>query len=148
MKEEDKDIRLLFDAFSPQMSSGADFLAQLDRRLDAIEYIRRMQVKEKKRNRAALLCAFAGGLAVGCILYAFLMSQDYVVPSITIDTHFLLLRIVSENIRLFTYVLLCSIAVAGIVMAVSMWNEMLGFKDTHDISRQLGIGMRKETATV
>ncbi len=148
MKEEEKDIRQLFDAFQPQMSSGADFMSQLDRRLDAIEYIRKIQTKEKKRNRTTLLCTFAGGLVVGCALYAFLMSQNDVIPSITIDTHFLLLRIIGENIQLFTYVLLCSIAIVGIVMAVGMWNEMLGFKDAHDLSRQFCRRARKETTQV
>ncbi len=146
MKEDDKDIRQLFDAFQPQMSSGADFMSQLDRRLDAIEYIRKIQTKEKKRNRTTLLCTFAGGLVVGCALYAFLMSQNDVIPSITIDTHFLLLRIISENIHLFTYVLLCSIAVTGIVMAVGMWNEMLGFKDAHDLSKEFSRRTQQGTA--
>ncbi|MCM1371593.1 MAG: hypothetical protein NC113_00555 [Bacteroides sp.] len=136
MKEEkDKDLRQIFDDYRPKLKGEENFMEQLDRRLDAIEYVRQMQAKEQRRNRYATLCAFACGLVVGCILYAMLMAPDDALPSITVDTHFMLMRILTENQHLFVCMMLGTIAIAGIVMAVDMWKDAFDIKDIQDLGR-------------
>lgn len=130
MKEEDRDLKQLFDAFRPETGDSADFMEQLERRLDAIEYVRQMQLREQKRNRYAMFGAFGGGLAVGGLLYALLTAPGDAVPSITLDTHFLLMRIISENSRLFACAILGIIAVTGIIVTVGMCQDIADIKDS------------------
>lgn len=137
MKEEDQDLRQIFNAYHPIMEDSEDFMELLEKRLDAIEYVRQMQTKEQRRNRHSLIYAFSGGMVAGCMLYAMLMASDDTMPSIAVDTHFVLMRILSENSHLFVCMMLGTITIAGIIIGMNMWKEVFGLKNAQDISRAL-----------
>ena len=144
METEDGDhaLRQLFEDFHPEMTGGGEFMHRLQTRLDAIEYVSRLQAREKKRSRLAMLCAFGGGLTVGCALYAVLIPGDTSMPSTAVETQFVLLRIISEYSHLFAYLIFSIIALAGILMATSLWQDMGSLRDARDMasSRQADHG--------
>lgn len=137
MKEEERTIEQLFNEFRPEIDGGDKFMEQLERRLDAIEYVRQLQQREQKRNRYVMLGAFGGGLAVGSILCAMLIIPSDTIPSITMDTHFLMLRLIGENFYMFTCAIIVIIAIAGITVAIGMYQEMSGFMEGKRLYRIL-----------
>lgn len=135
MEEEncDRTLHQLFDGFRPEMKSGKDFMNQLQTRMDAIEYVRQLQAREQNRSRRAMLCAFGGGLVVGGMLYAILMSGGASMPSTAVETQFVLLRIINEYSHLFACLIFSIIALAGIIIATSLWQDMSSLRDARDI---------------
>lgn len=157
MKEEyndDRELRQLFDDFHPKITDGKDFMEQLERRMDAIEWVNRMQVKEKKRTRRAMFCAFGGGLAVGCVLYALLIpcstpmqdtTEETLMPSPLLNTFCLLLRIVSENIQLLLYATISAITITAIVMTIDMWQKNISMKEVRRMEKAFFGTMARES---
>lgn len=132
MKEEyndDRELRQLFDNFRPKMADSKDFMEQLEKRMDAIEYVNRMQAKKKKHTHKAMLCAFAGGVAVGYTMYALFISSGNTMPSTTVETQFMLLRIIHENSRLLACTIFSTLSIVAIIMAASLWQEVAGMND-------------------
>lgn len=115
-------------------------MARLERNLDAIEYVRQMQERKLRRTRRAMLCAFCGGLVVGCALYAVLMPSGDGMPSVAMDTHFQLLRIIGEYSHLFAFTLLGIMAMAGIMLLAGMWQDIYAMKDANELRHTLGLG--------
>lgn len=137
--EEDRALAQMFDDFRPRLSDDDAFMDRLERSLDVIEYVRQLQERKLKRTRRAMLCAFGGGLVVGCALYATLMPSGDGMPSVAMDTHFQLLRIISEYSHLFTVTLLGIMAMAGIMLLAAMWQDIYAVKDANDIRKKLGL---------
>lgn len=138
MKEDIRDTELqqLFDGFHPEQDDGTDFMARLNRQLDAIEFIRQIQAQQKRRNRYLLLATFVGGLATGIILYL-LMPTGGPVTSVAVGTQFQLLRFILENGRLFSFVLLSMLVISSLIVIISMWQDLAERKETRDISKLL-----------
>ena len=58
----DDSIKKLFEDFNPPLGSDADFMKRLNKRLDAVEYIKEKAAADSRRNRLSLWVA-AGFLA-------------------------------------------------------------------------------------
>lgn len=65
---EDDDIKNLFAGFNPELASGNLFMAELQRKMEAVEIVRQHQVAMKKRNRLAIMVASLCGFAMGVLL--------------------------------------------------------------------------------
>ncbi|MDE5735097.1 MAG: hypothetical protein K2H83_08175 [Duncaniella sp.] len=73
---ENDDIKSLFDGFNPRLSSGADFMARLDRNLERVEMIKAHQQTVRRRGRLAVLLAALAGFVMGALM-------TLAVPSLT-----------------------------------------------------------------
>lgn len=80
MNEEDKEIRNLFADFKPTLSPADDFMAKLDARLDAVEFIKQRNSDMKRAYRFAVWKAAVAGVIAGFIM-------GLIAPYITIDVH-------------------------------------------------------------
>lgn len=80
MKEEDKEIKNLFADFKPTLSPADDFMAKLDARLDAVEFIKQRNSDMKRAYRLAVWKAAVAGVIAGFIM-------GLIAPYITIDVH-------------------------------------------------------------
>ena len=75
MKDKDPVLEELFLAQKPTFDDSADFMAALNKRLDAVEYVKQHQEATIRRYRMAMVAAFVvgiviGGFAVGYLLLA------------------------------------------------------------------------------
>ncbi len=68
MTQEDKDIQKLFGDFKPKLSSEADFLQQLERRMDGVEFLRQASQKNLRAYRRAGVFAAAAGFLCGVLM--------------------------------------------------------------------------------
>lgn len=98
---EDKRLKDLFSGFQPEMSSSFQFMAKLQKNLEAVEIVRRHNAALRKRNRVAVgiaaACGFVAGVALtllfpllGDWMSAFNISLPYLrVNSLTVDCSFI-----------------------------------------------------------
>ncbi len=65
----EKDFRLeeIFDAYRPDLGDGAKFMATLQHRLEAAEYLRAMREAERRHCRRMMLAALLAGLVIAVI---------------------------------------------------------------------------------
>ena len=71
MMNKDKDLEELFLAQKPHFDDGDAFMASLNKRLDAVEYIKQHQEAAVRRYKTAMLVAFIAGIISGGIALAF-----------------------------------------------------------------------------
>ena len=66
--QQDDNIKKLFEDFNPELSSRLDFMARLDRNLDAVEMVKQHNsASHKAGRRIAVMSGLAGG-GVGLLL--------------------------------------------------------------------------------
>lgn len=61
----DNDLRSLFSSFRPPLGDTDAFLDALDRRVEAVEYIRRRSAQIGRRHAIALVIALVAGFVAG-----------------------------------------------------------------------------------
>lgn len=64
---EDDKIKSLFQNFEPELSSDLNFMARLQRSMDAVELVKQRNAALQKRNKLAMLIAGAFGFVLGII---------------------------------------------------------------------------------
>lgn len=133
----DPELEQLFNAFRPTPEDEEDFMARLQKQLDAIELVRQLQAQQRRRTRCMLLAAFIGGLVVGLLLYLFVMPIAPALPSPATGVQFQLLSFIMQNTPLFATMLLCAMVIACAVVIVSMWLDMAERRENRDLTRRL-----------
>lgn len=108
-------LKELFGNFNPDLSSGSDFIARLQQRMDTIEMVRQYNAELRRRNRIAVMIAALAGFIMGVVLTLLMpLIGDWIatfrlsVPghAFNIDIHYIawvLLAAVSMFTALNTY---------------------------------------------
>lgn len=108
-------LKELFGNFNPDLSSGSDFIARLQQRMDTIEMVRQYNAELRRRNRIAVMIAALAGFIMGVVLTLLMpLIGDWIatfrlsVPghAFNIDLHYIawvLLAAVSMFTALNTY---------------------------------------------
>lgn len=108
-------LKELFGNFNPDLSSGSDFIARLQQRMDTIEMVRQYNAELRRRNRIAVMIAALAGFVMGVALTLLMpLIGDWIatfrlsVPghAFNIDLHYIawvLLAAVSMFTALNTY---------------------------------------------
>ena len=88
----DKALEDLFLAQKPHFDDHDAFMANLTKRLDAVEYIHQHQEATIRRYKMAMIVAFVVGIISGAVTMAFILSTPADVPLFTfrVQTGFLL----------------------------------------------------------
>lgn len=133
----DPELEKLFNAFRPTPEDEENFLARLDKQLDAIELVRQLQAQQRRRNRYILAGTFAGGLVAGLLLYAFVMPAIGTLPALSVGVQSQVLRFLFENARLFAVMLLCMMVISGMIVVVSTWLDMAERRENRDMVKRL-----------
>ena len=117
----DKTLEELFQAQKPQFTDGAEFMAKLTKRLDAVEYIRQYQEQTIRRYKMAMVAALVVGVISGAATVGFLLTTPADVPLFTfhIQTGFFLW--LAENSRIIVSTALSLLMTLGII---SIYNNI------------------------
>lgn len=115
----EKDFRLedIFNAYHPDMGDGTEFMAALQRRLEAAEYLRAMREAERRHCHRMVLAALLAGLALGGMLVAVLLLVPHDTPVLTMAVPGLSAVLSWEGARLVC-TMLASVLLGGLVIAV------------------------------
>ncbi len=117
--EKDKTLETLFADFQPELGDNADFMASLNRKLDAVEYIKKVQDAQIRRYKYAVVAALVLGIISGGTLFAFVITMPDMSPLFTFDTHFLPLMFLQEHSRTLTLIALSLLVSFGIVTLIT-----------------------------
>ena len=96
----DKELEELFLAQKPHFDDNEAFMASLNKRLDAVEYVKQHQEATIRRYKWAMVAAFVVGIISGAITIAFVLSLPAEVPLFTFNAQSAALIWLSEHSRI------------------------------------------------
>lgn len=111
----DKALEDLFLAQKPQFDDSEAFMESLNKRLDAVEYIKQHQEATIRHYKMALVVAFVVGIISGAVTIAFLLSTPAAVPLFTFRVESGWLSWLAVNSRLLTATALSLLISFGLI---------------------------------
>ena len=111
----DKALEELFLAQKPQFNDSEEFMASLEKRLEAVEFIKRHQEATIRRYKMAMVAAFVVGIVSGGVTIAFLLSAPATIPLFSFQTHAVLLSWLAENARSIVAAALALLMAFGLI---------------------------------
>lgn len=114
----DKDLEELFLAQKPQFDDNEAFMASLNKRLEAVEYVKQHQEATIRRYKMALVVAFVVGIISGAVTIAFLLSTPAAVPLFTFRVESGWLSWLAANSRLLTATALSLLITIGLISII------------------------------
>ena len=124
----DKDLEDLFLTQKPQFDDNESFMASLNKRLDAVEYIKQHQEATIRRYKMALVAAFVVGIISGGITIAFLLSRPAAVPLFTFRVETGWLSWLAANSRVITATALSLLVTLGLISIISNIQDIRNMK--------------------
>ena len=124
MTEKDDTLKDLFWNFDPELNDDAVFMSQLNRRLEAIEYLKALQDLQLRRYRYAIVAAFALGIVCGSGLFYFLLQHPVTVGSLSFDTQLPLLATLAENSNLILLSLIALLISYALISVMNLLQEI------------------------
>ena len=121
----DKALEDLFLAQKPTFDDKADFMAQLTRRLDAVEYVRQYQETTIRRYKMAMVAAFIVGIVSGAVTMVYVLSTPVEVPLFTFGAQTGFLFWIAENSRYFTAIALSLLMTFGLMSIIANVQDIL-----------------------
>ena len=126
--EKDKKLEELFLSQKPTFDDKAEFMAQLTRRLDAVEYVRQHQEATLRRYKLAMIAAFVVGIVSGAVAMAFVLSLPADFPFLTFSIEGSILFWIAENSRLIATIVLALLMSFGMMSIISNVQDILALR--------------------
>ena len=133
----DKTLEDLFLAQKPKFDDKVDFIAQLTKRLDAVEYVKQHQEATIRRYKMAMIAAFIVGIISGAITMAFILSMPADVPLFTFQVQTRYLLWFSENSRLIATIALALVMTFGMMSIISNVQDIMRMRKKFTLNIQL-----------
>ena len=130
----DKALEELFLALKPHFDDKADFMSALNRRLDAVEYVRQHQEATIRRYKMAMVVAFIVGVVSGAVTLAFVLSMPADMPLFTVHVQSGILVWLAENSRIILTTLLALLMSLGMMSIISNIHDILRLQRNHIIA--------------
>ena len=124
----DKELEELFLAQQPHFDDNEAFMASLQKRLDAVEYIKQHEVATIRRYKLAMVLAFVAGIISGEVAIVFMFSMPADVPLFTFKAHSTVLNWFSENSRFIFTTVLSLLMGFGAISIVSNLLDILNMR--------------------
>ena len=113
-----KALEDLFLAQKPQFDDSEAFMDSLNKRLDAVEYIKQHQEATIRRYKMALVVAFVVGIISGAVTIAFVLSTPAAVPLFTFRVQTGWLSWLAANSRIITATVLSFLITFGLISII------------------------------
>ena len=126
--EKDKKLEDLFLSQKPTFNDKVQFMEQLTRRLNAVEYVRQHQEATLRRYKLAMVAAFVVGIVSGAVTMAFVLSMPADVPIFTFSVESSILLWIAENSRLIATTILALLMSFGIMSILSNVQDILAIR--------------------
>jgi len=113
--EKDKNLEELFNNFQPELGSKDLFMSSLTRKLEAVEYVKRVQDAQIRRYKMAVLAAFVAGMVMSGILITFILFMPTATPLFTFGIHAAPFIFLEENSHIIVLIILSLVAASSII---------------------------------
>ena len=122
---EQKDIlQELFNGYTPDLGQEDLFMQRLEKKLQAVEYIKQMQDRQHRRYRYAIIAAFLMGVIVSGGLLVYIMDNPIGQPAFSLGMQSIPFLFLEQNSRMISLTGLAMLMSVGIVVFVNMWQEL------------------------
>lgn len=131
--EKDDTLAQLFNNYTPDLQDSDDFMDRLQRKLDAVEFIRQRQEKQLRLYRYGLLAAFALGMITSGILLSIIWTTP---AEQTMPTFSLLpasLVFLQEHFRTTSFIAIAILMSASTIALITQCLELADGKIIADI---------------
>lgn len=126
----DKSLEKIFLTQKPVFNDQDIFLQKLERKLEAVEFIKQYEEANLRRYKYAMIATFVLGLVSGGVLLTFILSMPFDEPLFTFDVASGFLLTLQQNSRItisIALMLFLSYAVIGII------NSILDIKSFYEL---------------
>ena len=117
--KKDQALEELFLTQKPQFDDSDAFMASLNRRLDAVEYLKQYQEATIRRYKMAMVATFVIGIISGAAGILFLLATPVNVPLFTFRMHSVFLQWLSENSRILVAIALSLLMGFGLISIIA-----------------------------
>ena len=136
---EDKFFEELFSNYKPTLTDSDVFMQTLQRRLDAVEYVRLQQAEQQKRYRRYILIALIFGMVLGGLLIALVMtfSQPAALLSFSIQSN--VIELIQQNVHFIALIfvlLLLGVSVVVIFHSMQEIDSYLSMKRKEKVAER------------
>ena len=121
----DKALEELFLTQKPHFDDHDAFMANLTKRLDAVEFIRQHQEAAIRRYKMAMVAAFVVGIVSGAITMAFILSTPTDVPLFTFHLQTSFFIWFAENSRPIAATALALMMTLGMMSIISNVQDII-----------------------
>ena len=136
MKSNDS-LENLFKEFNPTMSSEQAFMNKLNRKLEAVEYIKQMQEQQAKRQRYTMLVAIILCTIISTAVIALMQSESLVLSGISFSLRAVPYMLSSENLRAISIIILSFSVSAAMIAIISIWYEIGQWRDIRNLRKKV-----------
>ena len=134
--EKDDTLAQLFNNYTPDLQDSDDFMDRLQRKLDAVEFIRQRQEKQLRLYRYGLLAAFALGMITSGILLSIIWTTP---AEQTMPTFSLLpasLVFLQEHFRTTSFIAIAILMSASTIALITQCLELADGKILADLQHK------------
>ena len=126
--DRDRDLTQLFSDFKPEIQNSDDFMAQLQHKLNAVEFIKQKQKEQARIHRYCLLAVFLLGSISGAALLGIAVIYPQTSPLFSLDVPSVpFLWFFQKNIHSISYLCIAFLITTGIIAIVSQWQDVLSY---------------------
>ena len=129
----DKALEELFLAQKPQFNDSEEFMASLEKRLEAVEFIKRHQEATIRRYKMAMVAAFVVGIVSGGITIAFLLSAPAAIPLFSFQAQTVLLSWLAENARSIMAAALALLMAFGLISIFNNIQDIRSMREKRNV---------------
>ena len=127
---EQKDtLQELFNGYTPYFGQEDLFMQRLEKKLQAVEYIKQMQDRQLRRYRYAIIAAFLMGVIVSGGLLVYIIDNPIGQPTFSFGIHSLPFLFLEQNSRMISLTGLSLLMGIAIIVIVNMWQELAGMQE-------------------
>lgn len=127
----DKALEELFLAARPTFDDGDAFIRKLEKRLDAVEYLKQHEETCIRRYRYAMLATFVLGLVLGGGAIAMMLNAPTDQPLFTFGAESGLLLLLGQYSRFAAVILLSGFVCLTIISIVNIVVDLLNMRDVN-----------------
>ena len=120
----DKFLEEVFLTQKPKFDDQADFMNKLNKRLDAVEFIKQYQETTIRRYKMAIIVAFVVGIISGGVTIAYILSTPATIPLFSFGVQTKMLLWLSENSRLIVATVLALLMTLGTMSIINNVQEI------------------------
>ena len=131
--KKDKALEELFLAARPTFDDGDAFIQKLEKRLDAVEYLKQHEEACIRRYRYAMLATFVLGVVLGGGAVAIMLNAPANQPLFSFGAESGLLLLLGQYSRYAAVVLLSGVVCFAIVSIVNIVVDLLNMRDVSKV---------------
>lgn len=131
MMEQTDTLQELFKDYTPELGQEDLFMQRLEKKLQAVEYIKQMQDRQLRRYRYAIIAAFLMGVIVSGGLFVYILDNPIGQPTFTFGIHSLPFLFLEQNSRIISLTGLSLLMGIAIIVIVNMWQELAGMQELY-----------------